>query len=130
MRIKVDGETITDAEPVIGYLHRGWEKMTEDRRYPQIIPMSDRLCYGSSFTWSHVYCMAVEDLMGIEVPEKAKYIRAMFVDEGTTKEKLKIPLSMCLAIGICIVATIVIGVWPDPVINVCEQAARTLFPAI
>jgi NADH-quinone oxidoreductase subunit D len=77
MRIKVDGETITDAEPVIGYLHRGWEKMVEDRRYPQIIPMSDRLCYGSSFTWSHVYCMAVEDLMGIEVPERAKYIRAM-----------------------------------------------------
>lgn len=59
-----------------------------------------------------------------------RVIKYMFVDEGTTKEKLKIPLSMCLAIGICIVATIVIGVWPDPVINVCEQAARTLFPAI
>jgi len=77
LRIKVDGETITDSEPVIGYLHRGWEKEVENRTYPQIIPMSDRLCYGSSFTWSHVYCMAVEDLMGLEVPEKAKWIRAM-----------------------------------------------------
>ncbi len=77
MRIKVDGETIVDSEPVIGYLHRGWERMVEDRNYPQIIPMADRLCYGSSFTWSHVYCMTVEKLMGIEVPERAKYIRAM-----------------------------------------------------
>jgi NADH-quinone oxidoreductase subunit N len=59
-----------------------------------------------------------------------RVIKYMFVDEGTTKDKLKIPLSMCLAIGICVVATIVIGVWPDPVINACEQAARTLFPAI
>jgi NADH-quinone oxidoreductase subunit D len=77
LRVKVDGETITDAEPVIGYLHRGWEKMVEDRQYPQIIPMADRLCYGSSFTWSHVYCLAAEDLMGVEVPERAKYIRVM-----------------------------------------------------
>ena len=77
LRVKVDGETITDAEPVIGYLHRGWEKMVENRKYPQIIPMADRLCYGSSFTWSHVYCMAVENLMGLEVPERAKWIRAM-----------------------------------------------------
>ena len=77
MRVKVDGETIVDSEPVIGYLHRGWEKMVENRTYPQIIPMADRLCYGSSFTWSHVYCMTVEKLMDIEVPERAKYIRAM-----------------------------------------------------
>ena len=69
--------TIVDSEPVIGYLHRGWEKMVENRTYPQIIPMADRLCYGSSFTWSHVYCMTVEKLMDIEVPERAKYIRAM-----------------------------------------------------
>lgn len=77
LRVKVNGETITDAEPVIGYLHRGWEKMVEDRHYPQIIPMADRLCYGASFTWSHVYCLAAEDLMGVEVPERAKYIRVM-----------------------------------------------------
>jgi NADH-quinone oxidoreductase subunit D len=77
MRVKVDGEVITDSEPVVGYLHRGLEKMFENRTYAQIIPMADRICYGSSFTWSHVYCMAAEKLMGIEVPERAKYIRAM-----------------------------------------------------
>jgi NADH-quinone oxidoreductase subunit D len=77
LRVKVDGETVTDAEPVIGYLHRGWEKMVENRTYPQIIPLSDRLCYGSSFTWAHVYCLAAEDLMGVEVPERAKYIRVI-----------------------------------------------------
>ena len=77
LRIEVDGETVTNSEPVIGYLHRGWEKMVEDRTYPQIIPMADRLCYGSSYTWSHVYCLAVEDLMELEVPERAKYIRVI-----------------------------------------------------
>jgi NADH-quinone oxidoreductase subunit D len=77
LRVKVDGETVVDSEPIVGYLHRGWEKMAENRRYDTIIPMADRLCYGSSYTWSQVYCMAVEDLMDIEVPERAKYIRVI-----------------------------------------------------
>ena len=54
LRVKIDGETITEAEPVIGYLHRGLgEDGGEPRPMPQIIPMADRLCYGASFTWSH-----------------------------------------------------------------------------
>ncbi|MDD1768140.1 MAG: NADH-quinone oxidoreductase subunit D [Methanomassiliicoccales archaeon] len=80
LRVKVEGETILDAEPVIGYLHRGWEKLTEYRTYPQIIPLSDRLCYGSSMTWSHLYCLTIEDLMGIEVPERAEYIRVVVLE--------------------------------------------------
>src|SRR5512137_179096 len=75
LRIKVDGETIIDAEPQVGYLHRGIEKICEDRTYTQIIPIADRLCYGASLSWSHIYCMAVEDLMGLEVPPRAEYIR-------------------------------------------------------
>jgi NADH-quinone oxidoreductase subunit D len=75
LRIKVDGETIVDAEPQVGYLHRGIEKICEDRTYTQIIPITDRLCYGASLAWSHLYCTTVEDLMGIEVPERAEYIR-------------------------------------------------------
>ena len=54
LRVKLDGEIITEAEPVIGYLHRGWEKMVESRDFQQIIPMADRLCYGASLTWSHL----------------------------------------------------------------------------
>lgn len=80
LRIKVDGETIIDAEPEMGYLHRGIEKLCENRTYTQIIPLADRLCYGSSMTWSHLYCMAAEDLMGIEVPERAEYIRVAAIE--------------------------------------------------
>ena len=80
LRVKVDGETITDAEPEVGYLHRGIEKLCERRTYTQIIPLTDRLCYGSSFTWSHLYCMTVEDLMDVEVPERAEYIRVIGIE--------------------------------------------------
>jgi NADH-quinone oxidoreductase subunit D len=80
LRIKVDGETITDSEPELGYLHRGIEKLCENRTYTQIIPIADRLCYGSSITWSHLYCLAVEDLMGIQVPERAEYIRVLAIE--------------------------------------------------
>jgi len=80
LRIKVDGETIVDAEPEMGYLHRGIEKLCENRTYTQIIPLADRLCYGSSLTWSHLYCLTIEDLMGIEVPERAEYIRVAAIE--------------------------------------------------
>jgi len=75
LKIKVDGETITDAEPEVGYLHRGIEKICENRTYTQILPIADRLCYGASLSWNHLYCRTVEDLMAIEVPERAQYLR-------------------------------------------------------
>lgn len=77
LKIKADGEVVTDAEPVVGYLHRGWEKECENRTYPQIIPMADRLCYSASMTWSHLYCRVVEEAMGIEVSDRAKYLRVV-----------------------------------------------------
>ena len=80
LRVKVDGETIVDAEPEVGYLHRGIEKICEGLTYPQIIPIADRLCYGSSLTWSHVYCLTVEDLMDLEVPERAEDIRVLTIE--------------------------------------------------
>ncbi|MFA5313496.1 MAG: nickel-dependent hydrogenase large subunit [Methanomassiliicoccales archaeon] len=80
LRVKLDGEKVTDAEPVIGYLHRGWEKMVENRDYQQIIPMSDRLCYCSALTWSHVYVSAVEKLMEVEVPERAQWVRVITIE--------------------------------------------------
>ncbi|MDR0523873.1 MAG: NADH-quinone oxidoreductase subunit D [Candidatus Methanoplasma sp.] len=80
LKAQIDGEIVTDAEPIIGYLHRGWEKECENRTYPKIIPMADRLCYAASMTYTHLYCMTVEKALGIDVPEKAKYIR-MVADE-------------------------------------------------
>ncbi len=77
LKVELDGEIVTDAEPIVGYLHRGWEKECENRYYPQIIPMADRLCYAASMTYTHLYCMTVEKALGIEVPDKAKYIRVV-----------------------------------------------------
>jgi len=75
LRIKVDGETIVDAEPEVGYLHRGIEKICENRTYTQILPIADRLCYGAALSWNHLYCRTIEDLMGLEVPERGQYLR-------------------------------------------------------
>jgi len=80
MRIKVDGETIVDAEPQLGYLHRGVEKISEVREFQKVIILTDRLCYVSSLTWSHAYCLAVEELMDIEIPERAKWLRVIALE--------------------------------------------------
>lgn len=80
LRVRVDGEIIVDADPLLGYLHRGVEKLCERRDYTQIIPLMDRLCYVSSLTWSHAYCLAAEELMEIEIPERAKYLRVIALE--------------------------------------------------
>jgi len=71
----LDGEIVTRAELVIGYLHRGIEKMAEHRTYLQIMPLTDRLDYVGSMYANWAYCQAVEDLAGIVVPERAEYLR-------------------------------------------------------
>jgi len=80
MRIKVDGETIVDAVPIIGYLHRGMEKISEVREFQKVIVLTDRLCYVSSITWSHAYCLTVEELMDFEIPERAKWLRVIALE--------------------------------------------------
>lgn len=80
--VKVDGEIITEAKPVIGYLHRGTEKLAEDLQYTQIIPYTDRMDYLSAMTNNYVICHAVETMMDIEVPEKAEFLRVMAMELG------------------------------------------------
>ncbi len=75
MRVTLDGEVIVDVEPVIGYLHRGIEKLAEGRTYTQNIPLTDRLDYLASMTNNFAYVLAVEKLAGINVPERAEYLR-------------------------------------------------------
>ena len=77
LRVTFDGETILDVEPVFGYLHRGSEKLAEERNYVQVITLTDRLDYVASMTNNQAYCLAVEKLMGVEVPERAKYLRVI-----------------------------------------------------
>ena len=75
-----DGETIVKADPEIGYLHRGVEKLAENLTYHQFIPITDRLNYCSAITNNVAYEMAVEKLMGIEIPDKAKVIRSIMME--------------------------------------------------
>ncbi|MBO0958609.1 NADH-quinone oxidoreductase subunit D [Neobacillus sp. MM2021_6] len=80
--IKIDGEIITEATPVIGYLHRGTEKLAENLQYTQIIPYTDRMDYLSAMTNNYVICHAVETMMGTQVPERAEYLRVIAMELG------------------------------------------------
>ena len=78
--IWVDGERSVKAEPHIGYLHRGSVKLCEDELYSQVITLFDRLDYVANLNCELAFCMAVEKLMEIEVPERAQYIRTIFCE--------------------------------------------------
>ena len=80
MVLWVDGEKIVKAEPHIGYLHRGSEKLCEGEQYHQVITLFDRMDYIGNFNNELVYCMAVEKLMGLEVPERAEYVRVILCE--------------------------------------------------
>jgi NADH-quinone oxidoreductase subunit D len=78
--LSIDGEIITDAKPVIGYLHRGTEKLAEDLQYTQIIPYTDRMDYISAMPNNYVLVHAVETMMNIEIPERAEYLRILAME--------------------------------------------------
>lgn len=80
MVLTVDGEIVVDCEPYIGYLHRGLEKLTENHDYRQSMGWWDRTDYLAGMCNEFAYCMAVEKLGGIEVPERAEYIRVMMAE--------------------------------------------------
>ena len=80
MVLWIDGEKIVDVEPHIGYLHRGSEKICEGEQYHQIVTLFDRLDYVANFNNELVYCHAVEKLMGLEVPERAEYVRVILCE--------------------------------------------------
>jgi NADH-quinone oxidoreductase subunit D len=80
--LELDGEVIQRADPHIGLLHRGTEKLCETRTYLQSVPYMDRLDYVSMMSNEHAYVLAIEKLLAIEVPVRAQYIRVMF-DEIT-----------------------------------------------
>lgn len=80
MVVELEGERVKKVIPVIGYLHRGLEKIAEYRTYPQVVPLTDRLDYLSSMANNMSYCKAVEELMGITIPERAEYIRVIVLE--------------------------------------------------
>lgn len=77
---ELDGEEIISVEPVVGYLHRGIEKMAESRRYVQYLPIVDRVDYLGGFFTSYAFCSAVENLLQISTPTRAEYIRTLCME--------------------------------------------------
>lgn len=78
--LRLDGETIVEAIPDIGYLHRGIEKLAEKWTYPQVLPVIDRMDYLAVAQNELVYALAVEKLLGVEVPLRAQYIRVLMAE--------------------------------------------------
>ena len=78
--LELDGEIIVKAEPHIGYLHRGIEKLSESMTYPQALTLTDRLDYTSALSNNLAYCLAVEKLLDINIPKRAQYLRVLMAE--------------------------------------------------
>ncbi len=78
--LELDGEIIVKAEPHIGYLHRGIEKLSESMTYPQALTLTDRLDYTSALSNNLAYCLAVEKLLDIKIPKRAQYLRVLMAE--------------------------------------------------
>ncbi len=78
--LELDGEVVQRADPHIGLLHRGTEKLIEYKTYAQALPYFDRLDYVSMMAQEHAYSLAVENLLNLSVPLRAKYIRVIFLE--------------------------------------------------
>ncbi len=80
--LELDGEIVERVDPHIGLLHRGTEKLMEARTYAQNIPYFDRLDYVAPMNQEHAFCLAIEKMLGVEVPRRAQLIRVLFCEIG------------------------------------------------
>ena len=80
--LELDGEVVEKADPHIGLLHRGTEKLIEQKTYTQALPYFDRLDYVAPMNQEHAFALSAEKLLQIDVPIRAKYIRVIFCEIG------------------------------------------------
>jgi len=78
--LELDGETVLSASPTIGYLHTGIEKTTEQKKWQQVIPLVERMDYLSAQSNSMAFCLSVEKLLGLEIPERVRAIRVLIAE--------------------------------------------------
>jgi NADH-quinone oxidoreductase subunit D len=97
--LELDGEVITRVDPHIGLLHRGTEKLMEARTYLQNIPYFDRLDYVAPMNQEHAFCLAIERLMGIEVPIRGQLIRVLYCEIGRILNHLLNVTTQALDVG-------------------------------
>ena len=112
----IDGERIVDVKMVVGYLHRSMEKLAEERTYTQNIPFTDRMDYLAAMTSNLGYCLSVEKLAGIDVPERAQVLRVIFAE-------LQRIASHCMATGAFINDC---GAWQTPVMYTFRDREKVL----
>ncbi len=80
INVKLDGEIIVDVDPQIGYIHRGLEKIAENRTWTQYLPLSDRYCWLTALSNNMSYVLAVEDILEVEAPPRAQYLRTIMLE--------------------------------------------------
>jgi NADH-quinone oxidoreductase subunit D len=97
--VRLDGETVVAAVPELGYLHRGYEKIAENSTYHEFIPHTDRLDYLSPIANNVAYVLAVEKLLGLDVPPRAKYIRVLVCEMSRIASHLVALGSMAMDVG-------------------------------
>ncbi|MCA9521814.1 MAG: NADH-quinone oxidoreductase subunit D [Myxococcales bacterium] len=97
--LRLEGETIRDLDPDIGYLHRGFEKMCENATYTHAFPYTDRLNYCSPFINNVGYALAVEKLLGIEITERCKYVRTIISELHRISDHLTCLAATSLELG-------------------------------
>src|SRR6058998_383111 len=78
--LELDGETVLSASPTIGYLHTGIEKTAEQKKWQQVIPLVERMDYLSAQSNSMAFCLSVERLLGLEIPERARDVRVLLAE--------------------------------------------------
>ena len=99
MVLEMDGEVVERADPHIGLLHRGTEKLIEHKTYVQAVPYFDRLDYVAPQNQEHAFALATEKLLGIEVPSRAKYIRVLYAEIGRILNHLLNITSYAIDVG-------------------------------
>ena len=116
LRLVLDGETVLDAEPILGYLHSSKEKLQEEHTYLQTLPITDRMDYLSSMSNNLGCALAIEKLAGIPVPERATYIRVIMAE-------LQRIASHCFAQGTLLQD---LGAWGTPLMYFLREREQVL----
>jgi len=99
MVLDLDGEIVTRVDPHIGLLHRGTEKLIEYKTYMQALPYFDRLDYVAPMNQEHAFALAAEKLLGLEVPKRGQYIRALYCEIGRILNHLLQVTTQALDVG-------------------------------
>jgi NADH-quinone oxidoreductase subunit D len=116
LRVAVDGEIITAADMVMGYLHRSMEKLAEERTYTQNIPFTDRIDYLAAMSNNLAYVLAIEKLAGIEAPIRGQYLRVIMAEFQRIA-------SHCMAAGTFVNDC---GAWQTPLMYMFKERERIL----